>query len=99
MPGSPRRHLAGRRGAPPCTPLSPIPDEIGRILDADGEADGSGSNPGRPQLVVVQLPVGRAGRVDAQALCVADVGQVRPQTDAPDEVLAGGAAAAAVERE
>src|SRR5688500_20269456 len=99
MRASSRDDLAGRRRGRPCETLVQIPDEIFGILDADRETDGSRSNARRAQLVVVQLPVRRAGRVDDQALRIADVGPMRPETHSPDEVLSGGAPAAAYERE
>jgi hypothetical protein len=39
----------------------------------------------------------RAGRVNDEALRIADVGEVRPQRHAADEILSRGAAAAAIE--
>ena len=46
-----------------------------------------GTDAGRPQLVVAQLTMRRAGRMDDQALRIADVREVRPQRHAADEVL------------
>ena len=49
----------------------------------------SGSTPRGALLLVAQLLVGRAGRVDDQRLGVADVGQVREQLQPLDEAPAG----------
>ena len=49
----------------------------------------SGRDPGCDLLLVRQLLVGRAGRVDDQRLGIADVGQVRDQPQLLDEPRAG----------
>src|SRR5206468_4094839 len=66
---------------------------------ADREADGSGADTGGPQLFVVQLTMRRAGRMNDEALRIADVCKVRPQRYTTDEILSRGAATAAVEGE
>ena len=68
--------------------LLEIPDQIVDRLGADREPDRARADARRPQLVVAQLAVRRAGGMDDQALRVADVRQVRPERDAADEVLA-----------
>ena len=83
----------------PCEALLEIPDQIVHGFDADRQPDGSGTHAGRAQLLVVELTMRRAGRMDDQALGIADVGEVRPQGDAANEVLSRRAAAAAVEGE
>src|SRR3984893_3488873 len=86
------------RGDPRETLLQ-IPDQIVDGLSADRQPHRPWPDAGRPQLVVAQLAVRRAGRVDDQALCVADVRQVGPERHAADEVLPAGPATGAVERE
>ena len=87
-----------RRGGPG-EALFEIPDQVVDRFGADRQPDGSRPDARRPELIIVELPMRRARRMDDQALRVADVGEVRPQRDAADEVLPAGAAAAAVERE
>ena len=90
---------ARRRRGHACEALFQVPDQIVDRFGADREPDGSGTDPCRLQLVVIQLTMRRAGGMDDQALRIADVRQVRPQRDAADEVLPRRASAAAVEGE
>ena len=58
-----------------------------------------GPTPAAAQLLVAELAVRRAGRVDDQALRVADVRQVRPEGHAADQAQPAGPATGAVEGE
>ena len=74
-------------GTPPRSPpardpreaLFEVPDQIVDGFDADRQPDGSRADAGRAELIVVELPMRRAGRMDDEALRIADVGEVRPQ--------------------
>ena len=59
-----------------------VPADVVDVLQADREADQVRADAGRDLLLVGQLLVGGAGRVDHQRLGVADVGQVRDQLQA-----------------
>ena len=79
--------------------LFEVPEEVLRVLEANGEADGARADASGDQFVVRELAMGGAGGVDDEALGVADVGEVGEQAHAADEVLAGLAAAIEVEAE
>ncbi len=65
---SSRGHLGrGRRGHAG-EALLEIPDQVVDRLDADREPDGARADAGGPQLVLAQLTVRRAGRMDDEAL-------------------------------
>src|SRR5690606_22470703 len=79
--------------------LLEIPDEVLDGLEADRQPDRAGAHAGRVKLLFAQLAVGRAGRMDDEALRVTNVRQVGPERHAADEILARLAAALALERE
>src|SRR6478609_6969838 len=79
-------------------PLLEIPDQVVDVLDADRKPDRAGANARRLELVLLELAMRGARGMDDQALRVADVGQVRPQRHAADEVLARLTAAFELER-
>ena len=58
------------------------------ILQANRETDIVGGDTGRGLFGRGQLLMGGGGRVDHQALGVADVGEMREQFDGVDELLA-----------
>src|SRR6185369_16511701 len=93
------RDLGCCRRVDPREALFEVPDQISRGFDADRQPDRPRTDTGGAQLVVVELPVRRAGWMDDEALGIADVREVRPQGHAANEVLAGGPSAPAVERE
>src|SRR6185436_4865180 len=95
--GSSRRDLTRRRRGSAGEALFEIPDQIIDRFGTDREPDGSGADTGGLQLLVVQLTMRRAGRMNDEALRIADVREVRPQAHTTDEVLSRGAATAAVE--
>src|SRR5690606_36679659 len=90
--------LPGRRGYAGETLLQ-VPDEVVGVLQAHRQAHRARPDAGRAQLVVAQLAVRGAARVDDQALRVADVRQVRPERQTGDEILPAGPAPGAVEGE
>ena len=59
--------------------LLEVPDQIVDGFDADREPDGPRPDTGRAELLLVELPMRRAGRMDDEALGIADVREVRPQ--------------------
>jgi hypothetical protein len=92
MPSQPSRPRGHERET-----LLQIPDQVVDGLGTDRQPHRPRTDPGRQQLVVAQLAVRGAGRVDDQALRIPDIRQVGPERDAADEVLAAGPAAGAVE--
>src|SRR6476620_976993 len=99
MPGSSRRRLTRRRRRDARKALLEIPDQILDGLDADREANRARADASGTQLLFAELAMRRAGRVNDQALRVADVREVRPQRHAADEVLPRRTPTAAIERE
>src|SRR5262249_39226514 len=97
MPGSSRRGSRRRGGRDAREPLLEIPDQIVDGLGADRQPDRPGADAGGAQFVVVELTMSRAGWMDDEALGIADVGEVRPERHAANEVLARVPAAANVE--
>ena len=55
--------------------------------DADREAHEVGRDAARALVLLAELRVGGGGRMDGQALGVADVGEVREELQAVDELL------------
>ena len=68
--------------------LPQIPQNILNILDADAQPDEVGADARAGHLVFAELAVGGGGRVDRQALGVADVRQVAEEFQALDEPAA-----------
>src|SRR5689334_11409901 len=99
MPCSSRHHRCrvGCRGLREA--LLEIPDQIVHGFGPDRQSNRARAHTCSPQLVVVQLTMGCAGGMNDQALRITNVRKVRPEADTANEVLAGGAAATAVERE
>src|SRR5262249_3578124 len=93
------RGLLAARGADTGEALLEIPDQIVDVLDSDREANRSRADARGLELLLVELAVRRARRVNDQALRVADVREMRPECHAADEVLARFAAALELERE
>src|SRR4029077_8174360 len=73
--------------ADPGEPLLEVPDQIVEGFDTNREPDGPRTYTRRAKLIVVQLPMCRAGWMDDEALGIADVRKVRPQGHAAYEVL------------
>src|SRR5262245_28935284 len=93
------RHLRGGCSAGTREALLEIPNQVVGPLDPDREPYRPRPDSGGPQLVVVELTVGRARGMNDEALRITHVGEVGPQGHAADEVLPRSPAAAAVERE
>src|SRR4051812_42454393 len=94
-----RRGTARRRRSHSCKALLEIPDQIVHRLGADRQTDCARSDPRGPQLLVVQLPMRGAGRMNDQALRVSDISEMRPERHAANEILSGRTAALAIKRE
>src|SRR5690349_13134695 len=69
--------------------LLQVGDDVLHRFDAYRQADHVGAGAGCDPLLVAELAMGRRGGVDDQALGVADVGEVREQIDAVDQLHAG----------
>src|SRR5690606_29686726 len=69
--------------------LIEVGDNVRRILDTDGEAHHIGARAGRRLLRFVELAMGGGARMNDQAPGVADVGEVREELDAVNQLLAG----------
>ena len=89
----------GSGGAGARKALLQVPDQIIDVLDADRQSDGSRTDAGSSQLLLAQLPVRCARRMNDEALGVAHVREVRPERYTADEVLTGFTAASDIEGE
>ena len=69
--------------------LVDVPQDVVRLLDADGQADHVGADAGAGQLILAQLAMGGRCGMDHQRLGVADVGQVAQEFAGVDEAFAG----------
>ena len=69
--------------------LVQVPEDVFDVLQADAQADEVGADTGCGHLLGRQLAVGGAGRVDGQALGIADVGEVAEELQVVDELLPG----------
>jgi len=73
----------------PIQRLRQVAQYIVDMLDADRQADIAGADAGGALLVLGQLRMGGAGRVDGEAAGVADIGDVVEQLQRVDEAAAG----------
>src|SRR5882757_2187609 len=69
--------------------LFKIGDDVGGRLQADRESHDVGAGAGGDALLLGELAMRRRGRMDDQALGVADIGHVREEVDAVDDLDAG----------
>ncbi len=72
-----------------CQGLIQIPEQILRILQTDTQSHHVRRYPGPAHLLLAQLAVGGAGRMDGQALGIADIGHMAEEPQLVDEALAG----------
>src|SRR5579863_8269819 len=79
--------------------LIEIPDQIVDVLESDRQAHHIRGDAGLYHLFFLQLRVRRAGRMDHEALRVADVRQMAPQLERLDERDGSRSAAPQTERE
>ena len=75
-----------RRGG--AQPMLKIPEKIVERLQPYRESNRAEADTGCPEVFVAELAVSRAGWVDDQALGIADIGQVAPESQRFDEALA-----------
>ena len=66
-----------------------VDEEVGEVLEADGEADEVGRDARGAPFLLGELLVRRRPGVDDEALGVADVGDEREEPQARDQVLRG----------
>ncbi len=67
--------------------LIEVPDDVLRVLQADGDADQVGAHAGGDELFLGELAMRRGGRVDDQGAGIADVGEMGRELQVLDERL------------